>query len=62
MIWGSCVIVEALLAVMGGMFLYKASSEEDQEGADALSADQVSVLAELSSPISVIDDTNDCHI
>mmetsp|Transcript_8013 Transcript_8013/g.13592 ORF Transcript_8013/g.13592 Transcript_8013/m.13592 type:complete len:428 (+) Transcript_8013:815-2098(+) len=41
MIWGSCVIVEALLAVMGGMFLYKASSEEDQEGADALSADQI---------------------
>jgi hypothetical protein len=41
MIWGSCVLVEVLLACMGGMFVYKAQSEEEQEGADALNSDQV---------------------
>jgi hypothetical protein len=47
MIWGSCFIVEALLVMMGGLFLFKASSEEDQSGSDALSDDQVSLFFPL---------------
>lgn len=41
MIWGSCFIVEALLALLGALFLYKATSEEDQSGSDSLNEDQV---------------------
>ena len=43
MIWGSCLIVEVLLAMMGAMFIYKAASEEDQSGADAMSEEQVNI-------------------
>lgn len=43
MIWGSCVLVEVLLGAMGGLFLYKAKSEEEQEGSDSLNSDQVCV-------------------
>ena len=41
MIWGSCVLVEVILAVMGALFVYKAKLEEDQEGTDAINDDQV---------------------
>lgn len=44
MIWGSCFLVEALLAGLGAMFLIKARSEESQEGSDALNDDQITAL------------------
>lgn len=52
MIWGSCVLVEVLLALMGGIFVYKARSEEEQEGSDSLNSDQVSIPPPLKPLLS----------